>query len=449
MFSKVLVANRGEIALRIIRACRELGIQTVAIYSEADKAAMYVGLADEAICIGPSDPTRSYLNAQAIISAAEITGAEAIHPGYGFLSESASFSEQVERSGFVFIGPDHDTIRLMGNKVLAIEKMREVGIPCLKSSPSLDGLTDEEIEQHASQIGYPLILKAAHGGGGRGMHIVRKQAQLLPEYHAAVMEAKTAFGDGSIYMETFLENPSHIEIQVMADGQGRAYHLFERECSIQRRHQKVIEEAPAGFKISDKERQAIGSLSVHACLGLGYRGAGTFEFLHQDGTFYFIEMNTRVQVEHPVTEMITGKDIVKAQLAVAAGVPLAWDQADMAISGHAIECRINAEHPCSFVPSPGKISLLHVPGGCGVRFDSHLYSGYVVPHYYDSMIGKLICHAQTRSEAISKMKNALEEMIVEGISTNIPLHLRILSDEKFKSGQTNIHFLESSILSGD
>lgn len=446
MLNKVVVANRGEIALRIVRACRELGIKTVAVYSEADASAIHVGLADEAYCIGPPQPLLSYLNMQAIISVAEVSGADAIHPGYGFLSENADFCEQVEQSGFTFIGPRSETVKLMGNKVSAIAAMRKAGIPCLPSSPVVNHMDNAQIQKYASQIGYPLILKAAQGGGGRGMHVVYKSQDLLSEYQAAKAEAAVAFGDDSIYIEKFLTHPSHIEIQVLCDHHGNAIHLGERECSIQRRNQKIIEEATACFKISEKQRSEIGSICVSACKSIDYRGAGTFEFLYQDGQFYFIEMNTRIQVEHPVTEMVTGCDLVQNQLLIASQQPLALKQSDIKISGHAIECRINAENPFDFVPAPGVISLVHYPGGNGVRFDSQIYSGYQVPHYYDSMIGKLICYADTRQAAVDKMCCALDELIVEGIQTNIPLHVKILSSQGFLEGRTHIHYLQQLLL---
>ncbi|MBF12846.1 MAG: acetyl-CoA carboxylase biotin carboxylase subunit [Legionellales bacterium] len=441
MLNKVVVANRGEIALRIIRACRELGIKTVAVYSEADQGSIHVGLADEALCIGPAQPLKSYLNHAAILSVAEITGADAIHPGYGFLSENADFCEQVENSGFIFIGPRSETIRLMANKVSAIQAMRRAGVPCLDSSPVLNNLSNPAIEQLADGIGYPILLKAAQGGGGRGMHIVHEPSKLIDEYQSAKLEALSAFGDDSIFMEKFLTNPSHIEVQVLCDHAGNALHFGERECSIQRRNQKIIEEATAGFKITDQQRDKIGRICVSACRDIGYIGAGTFEFLYQEGEFYFIEMNTRIQVEHPVTEMITNVDLVKSQIEIASGLPLPFQQSDIHMTGHAIECRINAENPFDFTPSPGLVSMVHYPGGNGVRFDSHIYSGYQIPHYYDSMIGKLICYAKTREAAIDKMYSALDELIIEGVETNIPLHKEILSDESFIKGKTHIHFL--------
>jgi acetyl-CoA carboxylase biotin carboxylase subunit len=444
MLKKVVIANRGEIALRIFRACRELGIKTVAIYSTADKDLMHVRLADEAVCIGPPNSSDSYLNIPAVISAAEITGADAIHPGYGFLAENADFAEKVESSDFTFIGPTPEIIEMMGNKVSAIKAMKEAGIPCV---PGSDGALDKNEERNLAlgkQIGYPVIIKAAGGGGGRGMRVVRDEASLLNAIAMTRTEAEAAFGNANVYMEKFLENPRHIEVQILADGKGHAIHLGERDCSMQRRHQKVLEEAPAPG-ISPEKRTFIGERCVKACEAIKYRGAGTFEFLYENGEFYFIEMNTRIQVEHPVTEMITGIDIIKEQLRVAAGEPLSYTQKDIQITGHAIECRINAEDPKSFIPSPGDISVYHAPGGPGIRVESHIYTGYRVPPYYDSMIGKIISYGETREIAIAKMKNALEEIIIEGIKTNIPLQRKILYDKNFAKGGTNIHYLEKML----
>lgn len=441
MLEKVVIANRGEIALRILRACHELGIKTVAIYSTVDRDLLPVRLADEAICIGPAPSAQSYLNVPAIISAAEITDSVAIHPGYGFLSENADFAERVEESGFVFIGPKPDTIRLMGNKVSAIKAMKEAGVPCV---PGSDGNLDDDDKRNlqiARDIGYPVIIKAAGGGGGRGMRVVHTEAALLNAIVLTQTEANAAFGNPDVYMEKFLEKPRHIEIQVLADGQGNAIYLGERDCSMQRRHQKVLEEAPAPG-ITEEQRRQIGERCVKACQTIGYRGAGTFEFLYQEGEFYFIEMNTRVQVEHPVTEMITGIDIVKEQLKIASGEKLSIRQADITLSGHAIECRINAEDPKSFIPCPGKISWFHAPGGPGIRIDTHIYSDYTVPPTYDSLIAKLIAHGATRQEAISRMKNALNEIVIQGIKTNVPLHQDLMRDTHFNQGGTTIHYLE-------
>ncbi len=444
MLEKVLIANRGEIALRILRACKELGIKTVAAYSTADRDLKHVLLADEAVCIGPAAATKSYLNAPAIIAAAEITGANAIHPGYGFLSENANFAEQVERSGFIFIGPRPETIRLMGDKVSAIQTMKQAGMPCVPGSEG--ALSDDPLANSAmaKAIGYPVLIKAAGGGGGRGMRVVHDARELLPAIATTRAEASSAFGNSSVYLEKYLATPRHVEIQVLADGQGQALYLAERDCSMQRRHQKVIEEAPAPG-ISQVLRQEIGERCIQACLDIGYRGAGTFEFLYDQGCFYFIEMNTRIQVEHPVTEMITGIDLVKEQLQIAAGLPLTLQQPQVRLQGHALECRINAEHPQSFLPSPGKITRFHAPGGLGVRWDSHLYAGYSVPAHYDSLIGKLITHGATREIAIARMRNALSELIIEGIQSNIPLHQAILGDPQFHQGGTDIHYLESQL----
>ena len=444
MLDKILIANRGEIALRILRACKELGIKTVAVHSSADKDLKHVLLADETVCIGPAASAKSYLNIPALISAAEVTGAAAIHPGYGFLSENADFAEQVERSGFIFIGPKPDTIRLMGDKVSAIEAMKKAGVPCVPGSDGPLGSNMETNKQIAKKIGYPVIIKASGGGGGRGMRIVREEKDLEQSIKMTKLEAKTAFNNDMVYMEKFLENPRHIEIQVLSDGQGHAVYLGERDCSMQRRHQKVLEEAPA-VGITPKMHKFIGERCVNACIEIGYRGAGTFEFLFENGEFYFIEMNTRIQVEHPVTEMVTGIDLIREQILIAAGQPLSINQNDIKIKGHAIECRINAEDPKTFMPSPGKISRFHAPGGFGIRWESHIYAGYTVPPYYDSMIGKLIAYGETREVAIARMKNALAELVIDGIKTNIELHLEILNDEGFIKGGTNIHYLEKKL----
>jgi acetyl-CoA carboxylase biotin carboxylase subunit len=444
MLDKVLIANRGEIALRIFRACRELGIKTVAAHSTADANLKHVLLADETVCIGPPPSADSYLNMPALIAAAEVTDTIAIHPGYGFLSENADFAERVVESGFVFIGPLPETIRLMGDKVSAIRAMRESGVSCV---PGSDGpLTDngDENLRIARELGYPVIIKAAGGGGGRGMRVVHSEASLLNAIAITKSEALSAFANDQVYMEKFLETPRHVEFQVLADNHGNAIHLGERDCSMQRRHQKIVEEAPAPG-ISDEVRQTIGERCARACADIGYRGAGTFEFLYQDGEFYFIEMNTRVQVEHPVTEMVTGCDIVKAQLLIAAGEPLPWSQGDISWSGHAIECRINAEDPKTFMPSPGNIQLWHAPGGPGIRTDSHVYSGYAVPPHYDSLIGKLIAHGENRSSAIARMTTALSEIVIEGIRTNVALHQEIFQHTAFKTGGTDIHYLENRL----
>jgi acetyl-CoA carboxylase biotin carboxylase subunit len=444
MLSKILIANRGEIALRILRACKELGILTVAVHSDVDKDLLHVRLADETVCIGPAPSQKSYLNIPAIISAAEITDAVAIHPGYGFLSENAHFAETVEQSGFRFIGPRPETIRLMGDKVSAIAAMKKAGVPCV---PGSDGPLSEDESLNLSlgqKIGYPVIIKAAGGGGGRGMRVVHQESHLINAIALTRSEAKAAFNNPIVYMEKFLENPRHIEFQVLGDGKGNAVHLGERDCSMQRRHQKVIEEAPAPG-ISDTLRQKMGDVVVNACKQLQYRGAGTFEFLYQDDCFYFIEMNTRIQVEHPVTEMITGVDLIKEQIKIASELPFTLTQDAITLRGHAIECRINAEDPKTFMPCPGTVRLLHQPGGPGIRFDSHLYSSYTVPSHYDSMIGKLISYGATRTEALARMRHALDEIIVDGIKTNIELHRRILHDKGFLEGGTNIHYLEKML----
>jgi len=444
MFDKILIANRGEIALRILRACREMDIQTVAVYSSADRDLKHVRLADEAICIGPPSSTDSYLNVPALISAAEITDAEAIHPGYGFLSENADFAERVENSGFTFIGPRAETIRLMGDKVSAIEAMKKAGVPCV---PGSDGPLDDNKERNikiAREIGYPIIIKAAGGGGGRGMRVVHTEAALLNAISLTKNEAQSFFGNDMVYMEKFLETPRHIEFQVLADKHGNAIHLGERDCSTQRKHQKVIEEAPA-IGITEEVRQEIGQRCANACAEIGYYGAGTFEFLYEKGEFYFIEMNTRVQVEHPITEIVTGVDIVIEQLRIAAGLPLSYTQDDIKMNGHAIECRLNAEHSETFIPSPGKITQLHYAGGPGIRIDSHIYNGYVVPQYYDSMIGKLIASGKDRESALARTKNALSEMVIDGIHTNLDLLKDITVDKDFASGIYNIHYLEKKL----
>ncbi|HQW81170.1 MAG TPA: acetyl-CoA carboxylase biotin carboxylase subunit [Pseudomonadota bacterium] len=444
MLNKVVIANRGEIALRVLRACHALGIKTVAVHSTVDRNLKHVGMADESVCIGPAPATDSYLNIPRIISAAEVTDAEAIHPGYGFLSENADFAERVEKSGFVFIGPTADVIRLMGDKVEAIKAMKAAGVPCVPGSDGPLGDDNDENSKFARDIGYPVIIKAAGGGGGRGMRVVHTEAALHNAISTTKAEAKAAFSNDMVYMEKFLENPRHIEIQVLADGQGSAVHLGERDCSMQRRHQKVVEEAPAPGITADM-RDEIGHVCVEACLRIGYRGAGTFEFLFQDGRFYFIEMNTRIQVEHPVTELVTGIDLVREQLLIASGHKLSIQQSDIVLRGHAIECRINAEDSDTFMPSPGLITRFHAPGGPGVRVDTHIYDGYRIPPNYDSMIGKLIVHGATREQAISRMRVALAEMVVDGIKTNVALQSRIMADRGFQQGGMNIHYLEKRI----
>ena len=444
MFEKILIANRGEIALRIQRACRELGIRTVAVHSEPDRDLLHVKLADESVCIGPAPSDKSYLNIPAVIAAAEVTDAEAIHPGYGFLSENADFAERVEKSGFAFIGPRAETIRLMGDKIAAKTAMKKAGVPCVPGSDGPLPDDNEALKALAREIGYPVILKAAGGGGGRGMRVVHTEAHLINAANLTRAESGKAFGNPTLYMEKFLETPRHIEFQILCDAHGHCVHLGERDCSVQRRHQKVIEEAPAPG-ISAAQRAEIGASVVKACEDMGYRGAGTIEFLYDPGsqTFYFIEMNTRVQVEHPVTELITGIDIVKAQIRIAAGLSLGIRQEDVVLSGHAIECRINAEDPERFVPSPGQITAWHPPGGPGIRVDSHIYAGYRVPPFYDSMIGKIIAFGGDREEANMRMRSALRETTIEGIQTNIPLHRRVLEEAQYAAGGVHIHYLEA------
>ena len=446
MLEKVVIANRGEIALRVLRACKALGIRTVAVHSSADKDLMHVRLSDESVCIGPPSSTDSYLNIPSIISAMEVTDADAVHPGYGFLSENADFAEQVENSGFVFIGPQAETIRMMGDKVSAIELMRKAGVPTVPGSNGpLDDNNDRTLAL-AKEIGYPVIIKAAAGGGGRGMRVVHNEAALLKGVYVTQTEAKSFFGSGVVYLEKFLENPRHVEIQVLGDGQGNAIHLGDRDCSMQRRHQKVLEEAPAP-NIPAAIRAEVAETCVQACKNLNYRGAGTLEFLYEDEAFYFIEMNTRVQVEHPVTEMVTGIDIVREQLLIAGGAALSLKQEDITITGHAFECRINAEDPVSFLPSPGKVNLFHAPGGIGVRVDSHLYSGYTVPPHYDSLIAKLICYGDDREQALMRMQIALDELLIDGIKSNIPLQRELVRDSEFHKGGLNIHYLEEKLSS--
>jgi acetyl-CoA carboxylase biotin carboxylase subunit len=444
MFDKVLIANRGEIALRVLRACKELGIKTVAVHSKIDSNLKHVRLADESVCIGPNPSPKSYLNVPAIISAMEITDSVAVHPGYGFLAENADFAEQVQKSGFTFIGPDPETIRTMGDKVAAIAAMRKAGVPTV---PGSDGPLPEDREEClaiAKRIGYPIIIKAAAGGGGRGMRVVHTEAALINAIQLTKAEAGSVFGDDCVYMEKFLLNPRHVEVQVMSDGQGNAVHLGDRDCSLQRRHQKVLEEAPAPGIPADV-RDACAMSCVQACIDIGYKGAGTFEFLYEDGGFYFIEMNTRIQVEHPVSEMVTGIDLIKEQIRVCSGEKLSITQADINIQGHSFECRINAEDPVTFMPCPGKIDTFHAPGGLGIRVDSHIYSGYTVPPTYDSMIAKIISYGDTREEALTRMRNALDEIVISGIRTNIPLQKDLVRDEAFKQGCVNIHYLEKKL----
>lgn len=444
MLEKVVIANRGEIALRILRACKELGIKTVAVHSRVDRDLMHVRLADESVCIGPNPSSESYLNIPAIISAMEVTDAVAVHPGYGFLAENADFAERVQKSGFIFIGPNPDVIRLMGDKVSAKDAMKKAGVPTV---PGSDGaLPDDPAAclEIGRKVGYPVIIKAAAGGGGRGMRVVHSEAALPNAIHVTKGEAKAAFGDDTVYMEKFLQHPRHVEIQVFADGQGHAIHLGDRDCSLQRRHQKVLEEAPAP-DIPKKVREEVAAACVKACIDIGYSGAGTFEFLYEDGRFYFIEMNTRIQVEHCVTEMVTGVDLVKLQLQIAGGEKLTLTQNDIHLRGHAIECRINAEDPKNFMPCPGKITTFHAPGGNGIRVDSHVYSGYSVPPNYDSMIGKVIAYGNDRSTALARMRNALDEIVVDGIRTNIPLHQDLVRDPNFIKGGVNIHYLEKKL----
>ncbi|ONM82291.1 acetyl-CoA carboxylase biotin carboxylase subunit [Pseudomonas aeruginosa] len=444
MLEKVLIANRGEIALRILRACKELGIKTVAVHSTADRELMHLSLADESVCIGPAPATQSYLQIPAIIAAAEVTGATAIHPGYGFLAENADFAEQIERSGFTFVGPTAEVIRLMGDKVSAKDDMKRAGVPTV---PGSDGPLPEDEETAlaiAREVGYPVIIKAAGGGGGRGMRVVYDESELIKSAKLTRTEAGAAFGNPMVYLEKFLTNPRHVEVQVLSDGQGNAIHLGDRDCSLQRRHQKVIEEAPAPG-IDEKARQEVFARCVQACIEIGYRGAGTFEFLYENGRFYFIEMNTRVQVEHPVSEMVTGVDIVKEMLRIASGEKLSIRQEDVVIRGHALECRINAEDPKTFMPSPGKVKHFHAPGGNGVRVDSHLYSGYSVPPNYDSLVGKVITYGADRDEALARMRNALDELIVDGIKTNTELHKDLVRDAAFCKGGVNIHYLEKKL----
>ncbi len=440
-FKKVLIANRGEIALRILRACHAMGIRTVAVHSTVDRNLKHVGMADESVCIGPAPASQSYLNVPAIIAAMEVTDAEAVHPGYGFLAENADFAERVEESGFTFIGPRAETIRLMGDKVSAINAMHQAGVPCVPGSNGPLNEDDRRSRKLADEIGYPVLIKAAAGGGGRGMRVVEDPDDLIKSISLTRQEAKTGFGDATVYMEKFLTNPRHVEVQVLADSHGNAVHLGERDCSMQRRHQKVIEEAPAPG-ITDEERERIGKICTDACKRIGYLGAGTFEFLYEDGEFYFIEMNTRIQVEHPVTECVTGLDLIRAQILAAAGERLPFGQEDVRIQGHAIECRINAEDPEKFIPQPGTIEAFHAPGGPGVRVDSHIYDGYKVPPNYDSMIGKLITFGETREAAIERMRVALDEIVLRGVVTNIPLHQRLMQDSSFRQGGTNIHYLE-------
>lgn len=444
MFEKILIANRGEIALRVIRACKEMGIKTVAVYSQADRDLKHVRLADESVCIGPNASAQSYLNIPAIISAMEITDSVAVHPGYGFLAENADFAEQIQKSGFTFIGPDPDVIRLMGDKVSAIRAMKAAGVPTVPGSGGALPNDRDVCLKIAHEIGFPVIIKAAAGGGGRGMRVVHTESALMNSIQLTKSEAKAAFGDDTVYMEKFLQNPRHVEVQVLADGQGHAVHLFDRDCSLQRRHQKVLEEAPAPH-IDEQAREEVFQACVKACIDINYRGAGTFEFLYEDGRFYFIEMNTRIQVEHPITEMITGVDLIKEQIHVCAGEKLRLKQSDIKVTGHAFECRINAEDPKTFMPCPGKVDNFHTPGGLGVRVDSHLYNGYTVPPYYDSMIAKVITHAATREEALARMRMALDELVVGGIRTNIPMQQDLVRDAAFAKGGVNIHYLEKKL----
>jgi acetyl-CoA carboxylase biotin carboxylase subunit len=444
MIKKMVIANRGEIALRILRACKELDIKTVAVHSKVDRDLKHVRLADEAICIGPNSSTDSYLNIPAIISAMEITDSVAVHPGYGFLAENANFAEQVQKSGFIFIGPDADVIRMMGDKVAAIVAMKKAGVPTVPGSDGELPEDKEECMRIAKRIGYPIIIKAAAGGGGRGMRVVHTESALINSIHVTKSEAGAAFGDDTVYMEKFLQNPRHVEVQIISDGQGNTIHLGDRDCSMQRRHQKVIEEAPAPG-IPQELREGVYDSCVKACNDIGYRGAGTFEFLYEDGGFYFIEMNTRIQVEHPVSEMITGIDLIKEQILVCSGEKLSYTQDDVVIRGHSFECRINAEDPKTFMPSPGTVTAYHPPGGLGVRVDSHLYSGYKVPPFYDSMIAKVITHGETREIALRRMRNALDEMVIEGIRSNIPLQQDLVRDSAFADGGVNIHYLEKKL----
>ena len=444
MLKKVLIANRGEIALRILRACKELNIQTVAVHSKIDADLKHVKLADQAICIGPDSPMQSYLNIPAIISAMEVSGADAVHPGYGFLAENENFAEQVEKSGFTFIGPSAKNIAMMGNKVTAIKAMKKSGVPTVPGSNGSLNEDETKIKQIAKEIGYPVIIKAAAGGGGRGMKVVFEELELIDSVKITKTEAKNSFGDSTVYMEKFLQNPRHVEVQVISAGEGNAVHLGDRDCSLQRRHQKVIEEAPAA-NIPEERRQKILQSCVDACIDMGYKGAGTFEFLFEEGEFYFIEMNTRVQVEHPVSEMVTGVDIIKEQLKIASGENLSLRQSDISIDGHSIECRINAEDPINFLPSPGKINAYHPPGGPGVRIDTHVYSGYTVPPNYDSLIAKLIVHDESREAALIRMKNALDEMVIGGIKTNLELHEKLISDINFSKAPVSIHYLEEKL----
>ena len=446
-FKKIVIANRGEIALRILRACQTMGIRTVAVHSTVDRNLKHVGMADESVCIGPAPANESYLNIPAIVSTMELTDAEAVHPGYGFLAENPDFAERIEESGFTFIGPRAETIHLMGDKVSAINAMRKAGVPCVPGSNGPLDTDERRTRRMAEEIGYPVLIKAAAGGGGRGMRVVHNPFDLIKSIELTREEARSGFGDSTVYMEKYLQNPRHVEVQVLADSQGNAVHLGERDCSMQRRHQKVIEEAPAPG-ITPEQREKIGRICTEACKRIGYLGAGTFEFLFEDGEFYFIEMNTRIQVEHPVTEMITGIDLIQAQIRVAAGEPLPFRQQDIDFRGHALECRINAEDPEKFVPQPGTIEAFHAPGGPGVRVDSHIYDSYTVPPNYDSMIGKLICHGETREHAMARMRVALKELVLTGVKTNIPLHTRLLEDSGFRTGGTNIHYLEKLLAKG-